>query len=257
MSFSADWLALRADADARARDTGLQAALAASLPDRPIRVLDLGSGTGANMNALAPVLRQAQTWVLTDNDPKLLDRASAPDRVTLETRVADLFGDLSALFDPAPDLVTASAFFDLCGPEMIDRIIAAVTASSAAFYTVLTYDGREIWAPPHPLDAQALPAFHKDQKRDKGLGPSLGPDAVAYMRDGFSQAGFQVQTAPSDWQLQAPRDTDLIAELARGSASAITPTMGQDLAAEWHAARRLATGVMIGHQDFLALPGNA
>ena len=44
---------------------------------------------------------------------------------------------------------------------------------------VLTYDGREAWAPPHPLDAEVLPAFHRDQGRDKGLGgPALGPAAA-------------------------------------------------------------------------------
>lgn len=254
MSFSADWLSLRSNADTRARDAELAAKLGSALPQRDLRILDLGSGTGANLAALSPSLPQRQYWVLTDNDAALLDKVHAPAGVTCDRVTVDLFGDLSALFSPAPDLVTASAFFDLCGPEIIDRIVAETLATGAAFYTVLTYDGREVWTPPHPLDTDVLAAFHADQRSDKGLGPSLGPDATEYLATTFKAAGYQVFTAPSDWMLHQDQDGDLIQALAEGSASAVQSALSVGKAEEWAAARRTAETVMIGHQDLLALP---
>lgn len=254
MSFSADWLALRADADSRARDAGMATRLAKSLPAGPLRILDLGSGTGANLNALSPALPQSQHWVLTDNDTALLERVAPPDGVSCDRVTLDLSRDLSALFAPAPDLVTASAFFDLCGPGIIDRIVANTVATGAAFYTVLTYDGREVWTPPHPLDADALAAFHADQRSDKGLGPALGPDATDHLTKAFEAASYDVFVAQSDWELTQNQDADLIRALATGSASAVQSTLGVAKAQEWSTARQDAKAVMIGHQDLLALP---
>lgn len=255
MSFSADWLALRSAPDVRARNAALAVRLAEFLPSHNLRILDLGSGTGANLAALSPSLQQQQHWVLTDNDQDLLDRVHPPDDMSCDRITVDLSEGQSALFTPPPDLVTASAFFDLCGPKLVNRIVADTVDAGAAFYTVLTYDGREVWEPPHPLDAEVLPAFHADQRSDKGLGPALGPDATAYLAGQFEAAGYKVFTAPSDWMLEQDRDTDLIRELANGSASAVAPKIGQTKAEDWRDARQNAATVMIGHQDLLALPG--
>lgn len=255
MSFSADWLSLRRPADLRARDAGLATALAewAAARRGPLAVLDLGAGTGANMAATSALLGAEQHWRLVDNDARLLARASAPAGATCEAVVADLAKPLAPLFDPAPDLVTASAFFDLCGAALIDRLIEQIVSSKAAFYTVLTYDGRETWSPPHPSDQAVLAAFHADQQTDKGLGAALGPQATAYLETRFTAAGYTVRTASSDWQLAHPDDADLIGALAAGSAAATEPRLGQE-AADWGTARAKAGDVMIGHLDMIALP---
>jgi SAM-dependent methyltransferase len=259
--FSADWLALRAaaDADARARDKGLAARLGGYFAScGEVRVLDLGAGTGANMRATAPLIAAPQHWVLADNDAALLARAEPVANITVERREADLAGDLSSLFDPAPDLVTASAFFDLCGADWIDRLVALVAGCGAAFYTVLTYDGREAWEPPHPLDADVRAAFHADQRRDKGLGPALGPDAHAYLAGRLRGLGYRVFEGTSDWVLQQPGDGALIAALAEGSADVVAGTIGGVIGAgrteTWRAARTGASAVTIGHRDLFAFP---
>ena len=52
-SFST-WLALRQPADIAARSEALTQAIVARLPrDRPLRILDLGSGTGSNVRYLS------------------------------------------------------------------------------------------------------------------------------------------------------------------------------------------------------------
>jgi len=253
--FSADWLAQRGLADARTRDQRLAARLTAHVAGKAaLRVLDLGAGTGANMCATAPLLPVLQHWLLADNDAALLARAEAPEGVAIERRVADLAADLAGLFDPALGLVTASAFLDLCGAAFLDRLADAVVAAGAALYAVLSYDGGETWTPPHPLDAQALAAFHADQRRDKGLGPALGPEAQAHLAARLQHHGYRVHEAPSDWRLRQPRDAELIAALAEGSAAAIAPALGAGQAAEWRRARTAAGRVVIGHRDLLALP---
>ncbi len=253
--FEAEWLALRSDADARARDKGLGARLGAYFSGRgEVRVLDLGAGTGANLRATAPLLEAPQHWVLADNDAGLLARAAAAPNTTIERREVDLAAELSSLFDPAPDLVTAAAFLDLCGADWTERLVALAADCGAALYTVLTYDGREQWSPPDPLDTEVLAAFHTDQRRDKGLGPALGPDANAHLSAILRGHGYRVFEAASDWKLALPGDAALIAALADASATAIAGAIGADRANIWRTARLTARKVSIGHRDLLALP---
>ena len=255
--FSADWLGLREPADRRARNAALAARLAAYFAGKAgMDVLDLGAGSGNNMVATASLLRAPQRWTLIDSDPDVLDAAArrVVPGVTVETRFADLSTDMELLLDPAPDLVTASAFFDLCGAPWIEAFAARLAASGAALYAVLNYDGREAWTPRHPEDSAVLAAFHKDQRRDKGLGPALGPDGQAHLARVMARHGYQIVEGASDWTLRQPEDGALIEALAEGSAAAVAPSIGKDVAARWLAARRRADRVLIGHRDLLALP---
>jgi hypothetical protein len=257
--FSPDWLALRQPADARARNHALAERLVAHVARRRVlRIVDIGAGSGNNMVSTAPLLSPVQHWVLVDADEALLLDAMArvPHRATAEARVLDLSDPdaLAPILAMKPDLVTASAFFDLCGGAWIERFADLVAAARAAVYVVLNYDGREEWSPASPLDATALAAFHADQRRDKGLGPALGPDAHGRLAGALRARGYRVEEAESDWRLEAPRDAQLIDELARGSAAAIRPHLGSDRTANWLAARRSVTRVLIGHRDMLATP---
>lgn len=254
MSFSADWLTMRRAADFRARNAEVASALSQHFAGRrALRVLDLGCGTGSNMVATSALLPAGQHWVLVDNDPALLKRITPANGVPFETLQADLSADLDRLFQQPFDLVTASALFDLAGSAFLDRLIQHVHASSAAFFTVLTYDGQETWSPEHPEDAAVLGAFHADQHSDKGLGPALGPQATDHLRSGFQAKGYSVTTGSSDWHLSAETDSALIAMLAEGISSAVQPRLGHR-ADHWLQARRSAQRVQIGHQDLLALP---
>ena len=258
--FSPDWLALRQDADNRARSVELAERLASyvnRIGAEPLRVLDLGAGTGANLRALAPKLPGAQRWVLADNDTRLLNRARAIGQAEVETRQCNIATDLELLFDPLPDLVTASAFFDLCGAEIAEGIVRRTVAAGAAFFTVLTFDGREEWemrsGSRHPAQDRIDAAFLQDQCREKGMGPALGPNGTDYLAHAFRQAGYEVFVRSSDWTLTTDTDGALIEALAVGHAMTAQADMGT-AADEWLAEARKASAVMIGHQDLLALP---
>jgi hypothetical protein len=252
--FQASWLALREPADRRARNVTVAAALSAALAGRSgLRILDLGAGSGNNMALTAGLLPMPQHWLLADNDPVLLARAAAPEGATCEGVICDLSANIDALLDAAPDLVTASAFFDLVGAAWIDRFVTRLAERRLPLFAVLSYDGEEQWWPANRLDMAALAAFHADQRRDKGLGASLGPQAHAHLARRLEEAGYTVTEGRSDWLLEQPRDGRLIAALADGSRQAIRPTMGAE-ADNWAEARLIAERARIGHRDLFALP---
>ncbi|MFP3921527.1 MAG: class I SAM-dependent methyltransferase [Dichotomicrobium sp.] len=275
--FSTDWLDLREDADLRARDAGLEARLSANFAGRErVRVVDLGCGTGANARALAPHLPARQHWRFLDHDAALLAaarsrmaqwaagedasdgnlRAQAQGKtLDIAFERADLNSDLSTLIREGDDLVTAAAFFDLVSPEWITRFVETLAGIGAVFYTVLIYDGTEIWMPAHAADEAVLAAFHRHQRTDKGFGPSAGPEAGDMLIRAFAEAGYHVHAAASPWRLGAP-DAALIRELAEGTSRAAEQTelIDSATATAWLDARRQADAAVIGHVDVLALP---
>lgn len=278
MSFSPEWLALREPVDRRARDPRLAEQLRAHFADRVgIRVVDLGCGTGSNLRGTFQLLPDRQEWTLVDHDPELLTAArtalsawadrSEPEtrgtdgltvwksdkRLCIRFRQADLNASLDQALGASADLVTASAFFDLCSATFIGRLAAAVTARKAAFFTVLTYNGQQDWAPRHPADAHMLRAFVAHQAGDKGFGPAAGPSAPPALGATFQSAGYAVCEGDSPWRL-GDGDRKLISELAAGFAAAVAETGQVDAAtiAAWSAVARSAATV--GHTDTLALP---
>lgn len=253
MSFSAEWLALREPADHAARDPALLAAAAAAARaaagDAPPVVVDLGCGTGATARAMAAELSGAR-WRLVDADARLLAAATAATGGTAHRM--DL-GDLEALPLEGAHLVTASALLDLMPAAWIEALAARLAGAGLPFYAALSYDGAMAWTPPHPADEAVTAAFNRDQRRDKGLGPALGPDAPGAAAAAFARHGYRATLAPSPWRL-GPAEAALQTALNDGIAVAAAAA-GCDAAPDWAAARRSGAGAtVIGHADLLALP---
>jgi SAM-dependent methyltransferase len=274
--FSAQWLALREAADHRSRNTTLADKLKTRFLQREqIRVVDLGCGTGSNLRATAALLPDRQEWTLVDHDPALLQAAKAAlaawadtatpkaaglrlvkgaAHIDVDFRQADLVAGLDAILEPAPDLVTASALFDLASPSFIERFAAAVARRRAVFYTVLTFNGIQHWTPRSPIDQAMTAAFCRHQMTDKGFGVSAGPTAPVALSDAFSSQGYGVEEGVSPWRL-GPGDASLVAELAAGFAAAVreTRSFSNKEIDGWLA--RARTGAEVGHTDTLAIPG--
>ncbi|MEM7221919.1 MAG: class I SAM-dependent methyltransferase [Pseudomonadota bacterium] len=263
--FTADWLSLREPLDQTARDLRLLLKLLAWRRTKgALAVVDLGSGSGANLRFLAPHLAGGQTWRLVERDGALLVGATWPrdpdGKLTAEPLVADLARlDLDELLAGA-DLVTASALLDLAAPAWLARLAAAASKHRPALYITLSYDGRVELSPGDPDDREVLALVNRHQGRDKGLGgPALGPAAADHLAARLEAAGYQVETSQADWRLDADHGP-AIAHLVDGWAAAATESApGQaDIIAAWRdrrldLARRGTLGGLVGHLDLLAL----
>jgi SAM-dependent methyltransferase len=273
--FSPEWLALREPVDHRSRSGEIAQALAARFAARgEIDVVDLGCGTGSNLRGTAPALADTQHWVLVDYADDLLAAArqtlmrwadtAADERDALvlskggkqiraRFQRADLSRDLEDALGVKPDLVTASALFDLCSVNFIKGCARAVSERRAVFYTALTYNGIQRWTPRQPSDNAMVAAFHAHQMTDKGFGASAGPTAPAHLADAFRASGYSLLEGDSPWELGAD-DADLIRQLAAGFADAVSETGKLDSRTIDAWRRAPHTGAVVGHTDTLAIP---
>ena len=283
----ATWLALREPHDWKARDESLADAVASTLPrSRPVRVLDLGTGTGSNLRYMMPRLPSPQEWLLVDKVPGVLRRiqertaAWAPTRglrleagtdgfsvqgAGVDCRVRLLQRDLDLPLDPGllrgRHLVTGSALLDLAADAWLRAIARECRAAGAAALFVLTYDGRTTFEPREPEDDRVRDLLNAHQLRDKGLGgPSVGPCAHANASHAFDAEGFAVHEAAADWVVDAAAaafQRQFIDGLA-GAALEQQPDLAATIES-WRARRlqHLAGGhsqVIVGHHDLAALP---
>src|SRR5262245_45901018 len=251
-----NWLALREPIDHAARSESLTRALAEVLPDaRPLRILDLGTGTGSNIRYLSSRLPSPQSWYAVDRDSNVLARM--PAGVT--TRCLEL-GSLDApdLFDGI-HLVTASALLDLVSGEWIARLAGHCREAGAAALFALTYDGRSSSTPADADDEFVREQFNRHQRAsNKGFGLAAGPQAADAAAASFVACGYQVRRERSDWVL-SPDMVDLQAALIHGWADATREIVPRESARidAW-LARRLAhvragcSRIEVGHQDLIA-----
>ena len=283
--FDAEWLALRAGADAAARSLDLtgrvrQWLLERHEPAASFRHVDLGSGSGANAAFLSAHLPGPQQWLLLDHDDTLLARAAERARqwcdeggalVQVRTRCCDLRALTPALIEGA-DLVTASALIDLVSADWLPKLASACSSVHAALLVVLSVDGGWGLMVPDSSgdtcetdadDAFVRAAFNDHQRRDKGVGGALGPDAVSTLAAVLRDMGFDVHLAHSPWRLQLadPAQQALALALVDGWRDAATAQCPQaaNRIVEWHARRRARFGagggvLEVGHVDLLALP---
>lgn len=283
--FDADWLALRAAADRAARAPRLETLAAARLrgrqqqnPQAPLRLVDLGCGSGANPRHLAPRLPGPQQWTLLDHDAGLLRRArtlcadlrdAGGVRLQVDTRCLDL-GALAASSLANADLVCASALLDLMSADWLGRLADACAHNGCALLITLNVDGT--WrflpqapgAPADPDDAFIRDAFNAHQRRDKGLGAALGPAAAPALAELLVARGFAVERAASPWRLELadPAQAALARALIDGWRDAATAQCPQAAARinAWHQRRsaqcdgRGSGQLEVGHLDLFACP---
>ena len=214
----------------------------------PLSVLDLASGTGANLRFLAPLLGGEQHWRLVDHEPALLARSEewigpwAMERgmsLTLEWRLLDLASDGEWLDLPDVQLVTASALLDLVSAQWLEPLARRCWQWRAAVFVVLSYDGTIVWEPVLDGDEKLREWVNRHQRTDKGFGPALGPDAAGTLAILLRNLGYEVMVRPSPWDLE-PEQAAMQTALLEGwveAARQIAPEAEDDLA-DWVAQRR-------------------
>ena len=258
------WLALRERADFAARSASLADLIAADLVG-PIRILDLGTGTGSNIRYLVPRLGKDQHWLAVDKDLRLLmevaERTAALGHVQVGTRALDLNDPRRPEMFEGRHLVTASALLDLVSETWLRGVASECRRVGARALFALTYNGRNECTPRDADDAQVFEWFNEHQRTDKGLGgPAAGPRATEIARRCFLDERFDVRVEPSDWHIGSDErafQEELIAGWA-SAASEIAPQARERIAA-WRQRRlaHLAAGssrIIVGHYDLAAIP---
>jgi hypothetical protein len=262
--FSAQWLALREPYDLRARNAKVLAAVAAAFAGQPaVAVVDLACGAGASLRAIGSSLPPQQSWRLVDNDLGLLARSGAlaqPPRLNVQSQAVDLARDLELALDGPLDLVTCSALLDLVSAPWLERLAVEAAARALPVYAALSYDGRATLEPSDPFDAAMVTAVNRHQRRDKGFGPALGPQAAALAAERFAAVGYSVVQGRSDWVF-GPDDGAIQDAILAGWAMAARELsdVPLDRIAAWFTHRRELIAdrrarLEIGHIDVFASP---
>jgi hypothetical protein len=282
--FSADWLSLREPADRDARPASLVDWIAPALDrTRPLRILDLATGTGSNLRYLAPRFGGQQQWVLADHDQALLN--AIPSRLgawarqqslelrgdagglrlqgaaldcRIERRCVDLARDLEGIDFSNLALVTTAALLDLVSAAWLERLVSRCAEARCAVLFALSYDGRIEFSPGEPEDARVRELVNRHQRTDKGFGAALGPDAAVQTAELLRALGYEVEALRSDWRIGTTQQ-QLQSELIAGWATAATEMSAADSAsiATWRN-RRLAhvesghSRMAVGHLDVAA-----
>ena len=238
--------------------------LPAAFRDQPsIAVVDLACGTGATLRAIGKRLPVRQNWRLVDNDLGLLAQAAGlgrPPERTVAARAIDLVRDLEMALDGPGDLVTTSALLDLVSHEWLERLTVEAAARRLPVYAALTYQGRAELEPAEPFDLEIVAALNRHQRRDKGFGPALGPEAARLAVRAFERVGYKFVPGSSDWVF-APQDREIQLQVLAGWAEAAVELAELPAAAiaTWLARRRELVmagraGMRVGHVDFFAAP---
>ncbi|SDU48937.1 class I SAM-dependent methyltransferase [Stappia sp. ES.058] len=264
--FSGDWLSAREPVDLRARNANVRDAFVADVTARsatgPIRLLDLGAGTGATLRAFAPHVATPQAWRLAEYDPALIARARTlfSGERDIEVVEADLADGVPEALLEGVDAVTTSAFLDLVSAEWVAALARQLAGRRLPFLAMLSYDGRLSLAPSDPLDESIRAAMNAHQHGDKGFGPALGPQAADHTRDVFQAAGFRVVEGASDWEAERHEQAFQSMLVDGWAGAAREMAVDADELSRWHERRRheieterLVTRV--GHRDLAALPG--
>ena len=279
-----DWLAVREPADLTARSATLVERVRHALASTDtVRGLDLCTGTGSNLRYLIDRLPGRQTWLAADRDARLLEELPTKlktwadgrgysmhteGRVSslrggrcecdVETRAMDLDRLDDGLFE-GRNLVTASALLDLVSESWLRLLAARCREVSATALFTLTYDGRSSCDPVEPEDDIVRELMNVHQKTDKGLGGRAeGPDAWSVAERVFTEAGYRVECAPSDWSI-GPSERTFQRMLIEGWARAaveIAPERA-DTIADWLRRRleHLEAGrsrIVVNHVDMVA-----
>ncbi|WP_082043702.1 class I SAM-dependent methyltransferase [Mobilicoccus massiliensis] len=261
----ADWLTLRRPADEAARE-GTQRLLTRLWRDlrtcagpeheqRPVRIVDVGAGTGANQAWLAPRLPFPATWTLLDHDADLLHHPVATGQ---GTRVHGGLDDLPRLVeaDGTLTVVVGSALLDLLTYDELDTLATLLVETATPALFSLSVDGAVNLVPADDDDTLVADAFDAHQRRD-GL---AGASAADHFSSRLREAGAEVVDATTPWRLTAAQPDLLRRYLTDRAAVAVEHDPALADRVEAWLERRLqqvdagTLAVVVGHVDLLALP---
>lgn len=255
---------------------------------RPLRVLEIGAGTGAMVERLLEWClfdpdADGVDYTLLDAEPGLL--AVAQERLHeppawLRLSYAPIgvfeYAEQVAKYPTMPryDLLLAHAFLDLFDLPTILPLLRTLLADDGLFYFTINFDGATLFEPTidPAFDAAVEAAYHRtmDERITDGK-PSGDSRAGRHLFTHLPAAGFEICTAgASDWVVHAvegkyPADEGhflhCIVEMMRAAlrnVPTLDPVRFEAWIAERHAQIERGELVYIAHQlDFFGVAGAA
>ena len=288
--FSDEWLHMREPLDVASRSSELAAIVAEALRptgtrDRPIHVVDLGAGTGANLRYLAPLLGGSQDWLLVERNPSLLDALNDRMRtwagssgahvfegegqlivrtIHFECRIRCVALDLATQLDrvvlPQRCLVTASALLDLVSEDWLARLVQRSINARASVCFTLSYNGRISCHPAEAEDRKVGELFNRHQLGNKGFGPALGPGGARRAGEMIEDRDYRARSEASDWRVKGADQAlqHLLLDDWFEAASQIAPNRVSEWG-QWRERRRAhieagRSEIVVGHTDMIGWP---
>ena len=179
---------------------------------RPVTVVDLGCGTGSNLRATGRCSGAEQHWTLVDYDQALLEAAArAARRLGRRRRTGRAARSRSSKAPSASPSSSAAPIsratskvrsgrtpissrhrrlFDLASAEFIAGSPPRSLPESAAFYTVLTYNGDQRWTPEHEADAALVGGLQRSPAARQGFRPGSGAGCAGRAERGLCRRGL-------------------------------------------------------------------
>jgi len=225
--FSRNWLQLREPLDKASRSQKISKTLRLVRPQRPIHVMDLATGTGANLRYLCKELGGHQIWHLIDHDKNLLEAIpsytkdwAAKNKLLVNeienkflikgnnidchiyTQQKDL-SDPNKISIPEKALVSGSALLDLVSINWLESLAKKCVRIKATILFSLNYDGHIKLKPYEQEDELVRALVNKHQVTNKGFGEAMGPTAGYNAIKIFSELGYNIKNHRSDWHIKS------------------------------------------------------
>jgi SAM-dependent methyltransferase len=198
------YLEAKRSVDDRALNRGVLQSVRGSLATRgaaPLRVLEIGGGTGSMVRRLAAwdVLKNTD-YTLVDRDEESLAALppQAPEGFALRPIHSDITEFLKAT-DEHFDLVIAHAVLDLIDLEEFLPLLWSRCAAGARYWFTINFDGESVFMPKRPQDAAIWQAYHESMNRRPG-----SCHAGRKLFEQLPGSGARIEAAgSSDWVVHA------------------------------------------------------
>ena len=216
------WLKSRESYDRTARSPEVLDAFLAETDGVPLKLADLGCGTGSNALFLAETLKARHVqFHLVEREAYLLEEArrrirekNAGHFMERDHAVYLEYGECRQAFyfynEPVRDfmrrhlelqVVCAGALFDLFTEDEFDDLLKALKPRRIALYGVLNYCGTRLF-PACAEDERFVALYERHMSRLLHKGRPMGKKTMAHIQDGLnSENGWQLTVSNSNWVL--------------------------------------------------------
>lgn len=222
------WLETRYSYDVRARSKKVQQkAIDFFFGKNHLKILDIGSGIGANTKYLAPHLSVNQEWTLLEIDNRLIETAlhelsrwsaqkgwnviTAPNQRIIKRKHGEILVRMKnrSFYDLVSpdrirqyDLVTANAFFDLIPSQSFTKFATALFLAAKPLLSSLNYISIHL-DPEDKTDNKYISLYESHMMRKSKFGSPMGPRCRGQMIKILTRLGFQVFFDESIWKIPA------------------------------------------------------